>query len=102
MYGHIIIFRSETHVVSKSFWSFSTLVEALLLGGVCTAILTGCNQSAQDNSTTDTAATADAATAMKTVAITAIVEHPALDDVRKGVIDELNEAGFKDGENFKG
>ena len=38
---------------------------------------------------------------MKTVAITAIVEHPALDDVRKGVIDELNEAGFKDGENLK-
>lgn len=75
--------------------------KALLLGGVCTAILTGCNQSAQDTSTTDTAATGDAATAMKTVAITAIVEHPALDDVRKGVIDELNEAGFKDGENLK-
>lgn len=37
---------------------------------------------------------------MKTVAITAIVEHPALDDVRKGVIDELNEAGFTDGENL--
>lgn len=74
--------------------------KALLLGGVCTAILTGCNQSAQDTSTTD-AATTDAATAMKTVAITAIVEHPALDDVRKGVIDELNEAGFKDGENLK-
>ena len=75
--------------------------KALLLGGVCTAILTGCNQSAQDTSTTDTAATGDAATAMTTVAITAIVEHPALDDVRKGVIDELNEAGFKDGENLK-
>ena len=75
--------------------------KALLLGGVCTAILTGCNQSAQDTGTTDTAATGDAATAMKTVAITAIVEHPALDDVRKGVIDELNEAGFKDGENLK-
>ncbi|MCD1280030.1 ABC transporter substrate-binding protein [Psychrobacter sp. CCUG 69069] len=74
--------------------------KALLLGGVCTALLTGCNQSAQDASTTDSA-TGDAATDMKTVAITAIVEHPALDDVRKGVIDELNEAGFKDGENLK-
>ncbi|MGO2278690.1 MULTISPECIES: ABC transporter substrate-binding protein [unclassified Psychrobacter] len=73
--------------------------KALLLGGVCTAILTGCNQSAQDDGTTD-AATGDAATAMKAVAITAIVEHPALDDVRKGVIDELNEAGFTDGENL--
>ncbi len=78
-------------------FSFS---KALLLGGVCTAVLTGCNQSAQDTSTTDTATTGDAATEMKTVAITAIVEHPALDDVRKGVIDELNEAGFKDGENL--
>ncbi len=57
--------------------------KALLLGGVCTAILTGCNQSAQDTSTTDTAATGDTATEMKTVAITAIVEHPALDDVAK-------------------
>lgn len=74
--------------------------KALLLGGVCTAILTGCNQSAQDTGATDAAATGDAATEMKTVAITAIVEHPALDDVRKGVIDELNEAGFKDGENL--
>ncbi|OLF39331.1 MULTISPECIES: ABC transporter substrate-binding protein [unclassified Psychrobacter] len=74
--------------------------KALLLGSMCTAILTGCNQSAQDTSATDGAATSDDATAMKTVAITAIVEHPALDDVRKGVIDELNDAGFKDGENL--
>ncbi|PYE40343.1 ABC transporter substrate-binding protein [Psychrobacter fozii] len=73
--------------------------KALLLGGVCTALLTGCNQSAQDAGSTDSA-TGDAATEMKNVAITAIVEHPALDDVRKGVIDELNEAGFKDGENL--
>ena len=51
--------------------------KALLLGGVCTAVLTGCNQSAQDNSTL-ILATGDTATEMKTVAITAIVEHPAL------------------------
>ena len=76
--------------------------KALLWGSVCTAILTGCNQPAKDASTDGTAATgSDTSTAMKTVAITAIVEHPALDDVRKGVIDELNEAGFKDGENLK-
>lgn len=79
-------------------FSFS---KALMLGGVCTAILTGCNQSAQDTSNADTATTGgDATTAMKTVAITAIVEHPALDDVRKGVIEELNDAGFIDGENL--
>ena len=76
--------------------------KALLWGGVCTAILTGCNQPAKDASTDGAAATGgDTTTEMKTVAITAIVEHPALDAVRKGVIDELNDAGFKDGENLK-
>lgn len=75
--------------------------KALLWGGVCTAILTGCNQPAQDANTTDGATTGgDSKAAMKTVAITAIVEHPALDDVRKGVIDELSDAGFKEGENL--
>lgn len=34
------------------------------------------------------------------VAVTAIVEHPALDACRDGIRDELAEAGFKDGENF--
>ena len=74
--------------------------KALLWGGVCTAILTGCSQPANDGAATDNATGTDA-TAVKTVAITAIVEHPALDAVRKGVIDELAEAGFKEGENLK-
>ena len=74
--------------------------KALLLGGVCTAILTGCNQSAQDTSTVDSAAEGDTAVAMQTVAITAIVEHPALDDVRKGIIEELTEQGFVEGKNL--
>ena len=34
------------------------------------------------------------------VAVTAIVEHPALDACRDGIRDELAAAGFKDGENF--
>ncbi len=76
--------------------------KALLLGGVCTAILTGCNQAPkEDAKSADGAASADTSLATKTVAITAIVEHPALDEVRKGVIDELKEAGFKEGENLK-
>ena len=79
---------------------FGRFSKALLWGGVCTAILTGCNQSAQDTTANDGKVNGDAAVAMKTVAITAIVEHPALDDVRKGVIDELKEAGFNDGENL--
>lgn len=34
------------------------------------------------------------------VAFTAIVEHPALDAVREGAIEELGRLGFKDGENL--
>ncbi len=38
---------------------------------------------------------------VKKVAITAIVEHPALDAVRKGVIEELANQGYKEGENLQ-
>jgi putative ABC transport system substrate-binding protein len=78
---------------------FGRFSKALLWGGVCTAILTGCSQPAQEGAATDSTADGSAVVA-KTVAITAIVEHPALDDVRKGVIDELAEAGFTEGENL--
>ena len=37
----------------------------------------------------------------KTVAVTAIVEHPALDAVRDGVRDELKAAGFENGKGLK-
>ncbi|MBX5001267.1 ABC transporter substrate-binding protein [Rhizobium lentis] len=36
-----------------------------------------------------------------TVAVTAIVEHPALDAARKGVLDVLTAAGYKEGENLE-
>ncbi|MBK1622380.1 ABC transporter permease [Afifella marina DSM 2698] len=49
------------------------------------------------------AATVDESKAQdtKTVAITYIVEHPALDAVRKGIIEGLAERGYKEGENLK-
>ncbi|MFN2362646.1 MAG: ABC transporter substrate-binding protein [Marinobacter sp.] len=37
----------------------------------------------------------------RVVAITQIVEHPALDSVYQGVRDELEEQGFKDGDNLR-
>ncbi|PTW62563.1 putative ABC transport system substrate-binding protein [Breoghania corrubedonensis] len=37
---------------------------------------------------------------MTNVAITYIVDHPAIDAARKGVIDELAEAGYKEGETL--
>ena len=42
-----------------------------------------------------------AAAGTRTVAVTAIVEHPALDAVRDGVKEALAEAGFKDGDGFR-
>ena len=42
-----------------------------------------------------------AAPELKHVAITQIVEHPALDAVRKGVKDVLSEAGWNEGDNLK-
>lgn len=40
------------------------------------------------------------AEAMKSVAITAIVEHPSLNQIRDGVIDELTDSGYKLDENL--
>lgn len=36
----------------------------------------------------------------KTIAITAIVEHPSLDDIRLGIIDGLASLGYQDGQNL--
>ena len=47
-----------------------------------------------------TAITTQAQAKDVTVAVTAIVEHPALDAARDGVKDALAEAGFKEGENL--
>ena len=79
------------------------LMSALMLTGACMTTLVGCNKPAEkaaDNAN-PTASSAAAATGNKAVAITAIVEHPALDAVRKGAIEELAAEGFKEGQNLK-
>ena len=48
-----------------------------------------------------TAMPAARAADMAFVAVTAIVDHPALDACRKGIHDALEAAGFKDGKNLK-
>ncbi|ASU37406.1 ABC transporter substrate-binding protein [Herbaspirillum sp. meg3] len=60
--------------------SLRTLVSTLALAAVCSA---------------------PAFAADKTVLVTAIVEHPALDAVRDGVKDELKDEGFEAGKNLK-
>lgn len=41
----------------------------------------------------------ESANTMKTVAITQIVEHPALDETYRGILDELRDQGYVAGEN---
>lgn len=62
------------------------------------AVLFGCggDKAPTEQKTETAAATADA----KTVAITAIVEHPSLDAVRKGAIEALAQEGYKEGQNL--
>ena len=67
-------------------------------------VLAACTPAEQKPAAEQGASAASGAAApaeMKTVAITAIVEHPALDAVRKGVIEELAAEGYKEGENLK-
>ncbi|MCT6882045.1 MAG: ABC transporter substrate-binding protein, partial [Snodgrassella alvi] len=67
----------------------------MILGLAAACLLTACSPSGQsENTGTDNHG-------MKKVAITAIVEHPALDAVRQGVIDELRNEGYEQGKNLK-
>jgi len=69
------------------------------LSAVSTLSLIGCS-----NSSTDAAATTENSSATdkpaKSIAITQIVEHPSLDDMRRGIIDELADNGYVEGQNL--
>ncbi|QEY26432.1 ABC transporter substrate-binding protein [Neisseria zalophi] len=65
-----------------------------VLGTIAALLLAACSPS--ENQSESTAA----AEGSKRVAITTIVEHPALDSVREGVIEELKEKGFEEGKNL--
>lgn len=76
-------------------------IKTLMWGGVAAAVLTGCNQTTSDDKTANNNEESVAATEVKQVAITAIVEHPALDAVREGVIEALATEGFEEGKNLE-
>lgn len=67
---------------------------------LATALLVGCGNdkasTTESQPQPDTTITKEA----KTIAISAIVEHPSLDDIRKGVIFGLGELGYKEGQNL--
>ncbi|WP_027309398.1 ABC transporter substrate-binding protein [Caloramator sp. ALD01] len=70
----------------------SILISCLLI----TSILCGCATSKGVNST-------DSIKSKKVfqIGVTQIVEHPALDDARKGFIEALKSKGYEDGKNIK-
>ena len=67
------------------------------LSTLAAVMLAACSPAEQKSQTVASAAEPAAA---KKVAITAIVEHPALDAVRKGVMDELKAQGYEEGKNL--
>ncbi len=73
-----------------------TLLKPWLLGAVTAVTLVGCGttESASDGTAPEAAADAPF------VAVTQIVEHPALDAVRDGIKDELADAGYAEGESL--
>lgn len=73
-----------------------------LFGAAITASLglIGCSNST-DTATTNENAVADTDKPAKTLAITQIVEHPSLDEMRRGIIDELADNGYVEGQNLK-
>ncbi len=66
------------------------------LAGICAIGLAACG----GDKPADKAA-APAAAETKSLAITAIVEHPALDAARKGALEALAAEGFEEGKNLK-
>ncbi|MBE9114431.1 ABC transporter substrate-binding protein [Lusitaniella coriacea LEGE 07157] len=65
-----------------------TPLKTAMLAATFAATLLGCNPQTPQS-------------AQKFVALTQFVEHPSLDATRKGIEEELAEAGFKEGETLK-
>lgn len=85
--------------------TFPSLLRMGLYGVAVSALsLAACsNPSSNSDSNNTSAESTEAATeqkAEKDLAITAIVEHPSLDAIRAGVIDELAELGYVEGQNL--
>ncbi|MDN5801999.1 MAG: ABC transporter substrate-binding protein [Psychrobacter sp.] len=81
--------------------TFATTLRFSLLGAAMSATLglIGCSNST-DTATTDENSTVDSDKPAKTIAITQIVEHPSLDEMRRGIIDELADNGYVKDQNL--
>ena len=81
--------------------TFATTLRLSLCGAAISAALglTACSNNAADPAVNaDDSATNDKPA--KTLAITQIVEHPSLDEMRRGIIDELADNGYSEGQNL--
>lgn len=108
-------------VVSDVFFKKMMLSKRVLRRGLCVAglgvmgLMAGCgnhNTSHQGQQAEETASSTKSDTQeakqepnatdgrTQTVAITALVDHPSLEDIRHGVIDELAEQGHQEGKNL--
>lgn len=70
---------------------------------ISTIGLFGCSKPVNDPETQAQPETSEAKSSekpAKTLAITQIVEHPSLDDMRRGIIDELADNGYVEGQNL--
>ena len=76
------------------------LTKTLIAPALLSATLLGCGTGNTDSATNeygDPVATAD----IPYIAVTQIVEHPALDAVRDGLQDKLKEEGYEAGNSLK-
>ena len=75
---------------------FAATISALSMFAVI-----GCSNPASETKVEADEASTTAEKPAKTIAITQIVEHPSLDEMRRGIIDELAENGYVEGKNLK-
>ena len=82
--------------------TFATTLRFSLFGAAMSAALglSACSKPADTTTTADDSVTT-AQKPAKTLAITQIVEHPSLDDMRRGILDELADNGYVEGQNLK-
>ena len=74
------------------------------LGLMAAGLLAACQPDAaqkQPASAASAASAATGATETKRIAITAIVDHPSLNAIRQGVLDQLKAEGFEEGKNLQ-
>ncbi len=103
--GSISRSMTRSMKVLSTLLSTSTILFATLACLLLSSEFAFCGTAGNVNTTKDTAANSASAektsNAVKTIGITQIVEHPALNEVRQGLLEALKEKGYVEGKNLK-